>query len=599
MAFGFGEVISTVVVIKMVATPFWNEYKKRKGTILKILQRSQMESLKNLSQALGELVARGKNKGIDSYELYRNLEKLLSLLCLDASHQYVSARLLELRANIMEEWVEKMGFLKGQDIILNLNNPWRLLRMAHRAQSDVGSSLHRAMTKLFQWDPEYAEVFESTKVDFKGPKADMDMEAVVEMKRLKFAFSLSGFILDRDLPVAAKEDRARAEREFRKWVEGRFSLAKAIHDTRREFAAALCESDALHSSYNPTHQKKAFRKAREAEGLREKLVELSNRGSFIFSGIPDSIAVYFLALLVCRFKTDRALGRKTEIAVLFDAVGATGAEREEIESHIGSFYGAVRRCWLKADWIKTTKIDSNPFSDSRGWRKEKSKLRVRFLEHYDLFQLKSPRQLTEEGVLGIVQTMEREEDIVFVRESLLNSELEKIYNRAAENVRHGKSDEAIADFKVLLRRASKGADIPVDMLSQIRLHLAYLYADCGENLEEAVGLARRTLEIQDTLFTRLVLGWIYYQQGKVVEAIEELERVKAARRDLVLVFLPLVLRVLGDAYRDAERHQDAEQAWQAGWELANDPEWTEQKGLTPFEVAERVGLRKALSERLG
>lgn len=587
MALGFGEAISILFVIKMVATPFWNEYKKRQVTILKILQRSQMESLRNLSQSLAELVACRKNEGIDSYELYRNLEKLLSLLCLNASHRRVSE---QVRAGIHQ----MANLWKSQDLEKSRANiKWFLLL-----------------------DPECAEVFEATKVNMGTATITSKLNRRDWGRRWKH----------RNLPIAKVwRDVGRA---FRKSVEGLFNRAKEVHATQRAFAAALCEHDSLLSSYEATDSSKAATKLVEANELRCKLLRLSKLHLSDLSGILEALGpkneittheplaklvewqrgLYPGLLLVDRFGLSIVKGREREIAALFDAVGATDAQRGEIESHINALYGAVHRRWLEDGWIKATRSDSayesndcSPFFDFRfrGWRKEKSERRVLFLEHYDLFQLKSPRQLTEEGVLGIVQTMEREEDIVFVRESRLNRELEKIYNRAAENVRHGKSDEAIADFKILLRRASKGADIPVDMLSQIRLHLAYLYADCGENLEEAVGLARRTLEIQDTLFTRLVLGWIYYQQGKVVEAIEELECVKAARRDLVLVFLPLVHLVLGDAYRDAERHQDAEQAWQAGWELANDPEWTEQKGLTPFEVAERVGLRKALSERLG
>lgn len=588
---GYGEFLTGLLLVKAGVTFLWQEYQKGQQAFLKILGRSQTQAAKNLSDALGKLVARGKNKGIDSYELYRNLEKLLPLLCLDASHQYVSDRLRNLSSNIRSQWVEKV--LEEQDSIFAVMMFTKHLFGGDMMPFGIGRSLNGAMNRLFRWDPEYAEVFESTKVDFKGPKADMDMEAVEEMKHPMFPYQL-----------AAKKDRARVEPAFRKLVEGNIGLAKAIHDTQREFAAALRESDALHSSYNPTHHAKANRKAREAEGLREKLVKLSD--GFTFKGLSlmrDSIGAYCLALLVCRFKTDRALGRKTEIAALFDAVGATGAEREEIESHIGSLYGAVRRCWLKDDWIETTRLNYSPFSGFHGWRKAASKCQVRFLEHYDLFQLKSPRQLTEESVLGIVQTMEGHEDKVFVRESRLNSELQQIYNRAVNNERHGKFDAAIADLKSLLHRVSEASvpnavDYPDETLSAIHCYLACIYANRGEHLEEAVKLAKHALEIQDSLLARLALGWSYHRQGEVA-AIEELEVAKSAATRAGSGLLPLVHLVLGDAYRDAERHQDAEEAWREGWELADDPAWKDQAELTPFEVKERANLQKELGERLG
>ena len=592
MAFGFGEVISTVVVIKMVVTPFWNEYQKGQAAILKILQRSQMESVKNLSQALGELVARGKNKGIDSHELYRNLEKLLSLLCLDASHRRINWQLRHEIRRLSIRW--KRHDLRDQEAKIE----WFLLL-----------------------DPECAEVFEATKVNMGT------VTVTSQLNRLTSELSEWGWRWqNKSLPTATA--RRAVALVFRKSVEDLFNRATEIHATQRAFAAALCEHDSLCNSYEVTDSAgRAGVKSREAAELRDKLLRLRELPPALY-GIWGGLAPndadfdypvaeaewsrgpYPQLLLVDRFGLSRAEGREREIAALFDAVGATDAQRGDIESHINSLYGTVRRRWLADGWIKTARSDSrygwndySPFFDFRfrGWRKAKSKRRVLFLEHYDLFQLKSPRQLTEEGVLGLVQTMEAHEDTVFVRESRLNSELQQIYNRAVENECHGKFKEAIADLKVLLRRVSERADIyPVEILSRIRSYLACIYASRGENLEEAVELARGTLEIQDVPpFTRLALGWSYHRQGKVVAAIEELEVAKSAAIRAGSGLLPLVHLVLGDAYRDAERHQDAQKAWRAGWQFADDPAWKKQARLTPFEVAERVRIRGDLGERLG
>lgn len=588
-------------------------FKRDKPELLQLLGEGQKRAAERLAQALAELVARAKNRGIDSYELYRNLEKLLPLLCLDASHR-------------------------------------RVADQVHAAISDVARRQHRAMRRgkhkiridsagqlrlLLLWDPECAEVFRATKVNSRK----VDNAAPKNRGHLK-QFSW--------VEIALLSRVTEAEKAFRKSVEGIFDRAKEMHETQKKLAEALLDYLGLVES--SASDEACVSKRLEVEELRDKLQELSvpdrrdSRKNPHARGNVDDIAVlsvekvdpavhkaqwsraaYPLLLLADRFHVDQPLERTRdrEIAKLFDALGATDAERKEIEEPIGIIYKIIHKRWSKDSWIKQVERDvfptrrrrklsrlsrrtnrPSPFSNFlyRGWWKTTSKRRLLFLKHHSTFELKSPRRLTEEGVLGMVQTMEDQEDKIFTRTSRLNRELQEIYDLVQENTRHGKFDAVIADLKILVNRVSgrgKEKSYPPEMVSQICSYLAFMYAYRGEHLGEAVRLAQRAMRIHDTWLTRLAIGWCYHRQGKVRKAVKELEVAKSAASHAGSGLLPLVYLVLGDACWDAKWNRKAQQAWQEGRELADALEWKEQPGLTPFEVAERAGLQKALSERSG
>ena len=595
-----------------VAKMGWSAYKEGAQRFLSLLGPVQTHAAKNLTRALGELVARGKNRGLDSYELYRNLEALLPLLCLDACHHRVADQVRAVSTEIARKQHRAM----------------------RRDKPKIGIDSSGELRLLLLWDPECAEVFEATKVDVETG------DTPPKIKNRRMAADLKQFSWVEIPQISRVVD---AQRAFRKSVESIFDRAKEMHETQKKLAAALLDYEVLLES-SASDDEVLSSKRVEVEEFRDKLRELSapdmpdsptNRPDL---GNVDDIAVlsvvsvkgnkpwhraaYPLLLLINRFEVRRPLRRKREIAELFDAVGATDAERAEIELHIKALYGKIHKRWSADGWIEQVKRDvfpprrphrpkgwrrrrthrPSPFSNFRirGWEKAEKKRRFLFSMHYSTFELKSPRQLTEEGVLGMVQTMETQEDNVFVRTTRLNRELQQIYDRVQENTRHGKFEAVIDDLKILLDRISAKRKIyPPEMVSQIRSYLAFIYAYRGEHLAEAVRLAQGAMPAHGTWLTSLAIGWCYHRQGKVSAAIKELEAAKAEATRAGSGLLPLVYQVLGDAYQDAERHQDAEQAWQAGLELADNPEWKEQAGLTPFEVAERAGLQKALSERLG
>lgn len=87
--------------------------------------------------------------------------------------------------------------------------------------------------------------------------------------------------------------------------------------------------------------------------------------------------------------------------------------------------------------------------------------------------------------------------------------------------------------------------------------LGYLWADAGKHLTRAERMIRRALEQEpNNAAYRDSLGWVLFRQGRVAEALPELEKAAAEEPD------PTVLDHLGDAYWRLGRGQEARAAWQ-------------------------------------
>ena len=89
-------------------------------------------------------------------------------------------------------------------------------------------------------------------------------------------------------------------------------------------------------------------------------------------------------------------------------------------------------------------------------------------------------------------------------------------------------------------------------------YVGYMYAERGENLEEAVRLISKALELEpDNGYFIDSLGWAYYMQGRYPYALRELKRaVEKAKEDAV------IFEHLGDAYAKNGFDQDALTAWE-------------------------------------
>lgn len=87
--------------------------------------------------------------------------------------------------------------------------------------------------------------------------------------------------------------------------------------------------------------------------------------------------------------------------------------------------------------------------------------------------------------------------------------------------------------------------------------LGYLWADAGKHLARAERMIRRALEQEpNNPAFRDSLGWVLFRQGRVAEALPELEKAAADEPD------PTVLDHLGDAYWQLGRSHEARSAWE-------------------------------------
>ncbi len=97
--------------------------------------------------------------------------------------------------------------------------------------------------------------------------------------------------------------------------------------------------------------------------------------------------------------------------------------------------------------------------------------------------------------------------------------------------------------------------------------LGYMYAEDGENLDEAQGLIQRALEIDPENGAYLdSLGWVYYQKGDYEKAVLFLERATEFMED------PVIYDHLGDAYFKLEKLPLALKNWEKSLALFPDQE---------------------------
>jgi len=102
--------------------------------------------------------------------------------------------------------------------------------------------------------------------------------------------------------------------------------------------------------------------------------------------------------------------------------------------------------------------------------------------------------------------------------------------------------------------------------------LGYLWADQEKNLELAVEMIERAVAAQpDNAAFRDSLGWVYYRLGRYEEAVLELEKAAGSGDEPD----PIILDHLGDAYRAANRIDEAKETWRRAakaFRNANDSE---------------------------
>ena len=94
-------------------------------------------------------------------------------------------------------------------------------------------------------------------------------------------------------------------------------------------------------------------------------------------------------------------------------------------------------------------------------------------------------------------------------------------------------------------------------------YVGYMFAERGQNLDEAVTLIAKAIELEpENGYFIDSLGWAYYQQGKYGDALRELKRaVERAKED------PVILEHLGDAYVKNGLDTEAVAVWEKALRL--------------------------------
>jgi Tfp pilus assembly protein PilF len=101
-------------------------------------------------------------------------------------------------------------------------------------------------------------------------------------------------------------------------------------------------------------------------------------------------------------------------------------------------------------------------------------------------------------------------------------------------------------------------------------YLGYLYVEQDRDLEEATVLIKKALEIEPNNGAYIdSLGWLFFKQGKLKEAIKELEKAIGLLED------PVIYDHLGEAYFKGKDPQKAKTNWEKALKL--DPSLDEVK----------------------
>jgi tetratricopeptide (TPR) repeat protein len=137
------------------------------------------------------------------------------------------------------------------------------------------------------------------------------------------------------------------------------------------------------------------------------------------------------------------------------------------------------------------------------------------------------------------------------------------YFRGITHERSKQWDKAEADFKTALELFP---DQPL-----VLNYLGYSWVDMGMNLEPALDMIRKAVELRpNDGYIVDSLGWAYYRLGRFEDAAKELERAVLLRADD-----PIINDHLGDAYWQTGRTLEAQFQWRHARDLgAEAPELT-------------------------
>jgi tetratricopeptide (TPR) repeat protein len=183
---------------------------------------------------------------------------------------------------------------------------------------------------------------------------------------------------------------------------------------------------------------------------------------------------------------------------------------------------------------------------------------------------------TEEAEVAFKEALRRAPDDVQAYISYGNmlrgrerfAEAAEVYSRAIDRIAEpGAADWSLFYFRgIAFERTQQWERAEADFRQALALHpdqplvlnyLGYSLVDMGLNLDEALDMIRKAVELRpNDGYIVDSLGWAYYRLGRYEEAVTELERAVSLRADD-----PVIHDHLGDAYWKAGRTLEAQFQW--------------------------------------
>ncbi len=288
--------------------------------------------------------------------------------------------------------------------------------------------------------------------------------------------------------------------------------------------ASDLESEGLSQEASEMRLEEAFLMARA--GRWERALELTG----VDPSSPDAVATASVPALMLHLEVLDRLGRQEAALALLSSVSAAGSHTEE----------APRFAAKKAELLS-----------SLGRTEEARALLAGLAEDPET------RRVAAEGL----QRAGLYEDAVPLLEQIVeegDESLPVLFSLGASYERSGRWDDAVATFRSLV------AAHP-DHAPSLN-YLGYMWAERGENLEEARALIVRAVDLDPENGAYLdSLGWVLFQLGELEEARTQLERAADLEQDDAVV-----LEHLGDVYRRLGQSDLARRSYRRAAELGGD-----------------------------
>ena len=306
-----GDLTGPIFLVNMVYQHF---YKKRKDAEAAQKHQDALDTKDDAQQfldnAIETLTKQGIQQKIHRVELFRILEELLPLLCLNACHQRVTNEIQTAVRNVIRQQrhaQNNYGWQIGKFQIGDTYNERRapaIRDWAHRfnriARAAGESHAVEHLRLLLLWHPEVSKVFEETTSHLWHPNLTEDtdvlagypisphvnsgyalspgypysshinIEPILNLEAIQS--SLGGAIKMPDNILAGRVGIKRFHESLRQSVEYFFNHVKEIHETQKQLVTALRKRRVVNQSYDD-EESRASRAAYldEATVLRRKL----------------------------------------------------------------------------------------------------------------------------------------------------------------------------------------------------------------------------------------------------------------------------------------------------------------------------------------